>query len=85
MNPGPPSAPATTRTHLKNVFWPNIFVAAAFQILDNHQVACGLKRGSAAILNQNPILEMGSMVVSQKNYLKNNLFAEACSLSVIPA
>jgi hypothetical protein len=23
-----------TRTHLKNVFWPNIFVGASFQILD---------------------------------------------------
>jgi hypothetical protein len=47
------------RTHLKNVFWPNIFVGASFQILDNQQVACGLKLGPAAILNQNPIFEMG--------------------------
>jgi hypothetical protein len=33
---------------------------ASFQILDNQQVACGLKLGSAAILNQNPIFEMAS-------------------------
>jgi len=50
------------RTHLKNVFWPNIFVGVSFQILDNQQVACGLKLGSAAILNQNPIFETGSDV-----------------------
>jgi len=49
-----------TRTYLKNVFWPNIFVGASFQILDNLQVACGLKLGRAAILNQNPIFEIGS-------------------------
>jgi len=48
------------RTRLKNVFWLNIFVGASFQILDNQQVACGLKSGPAAILNQNPIFEMGS-------------------------
>jgi hypothetical protein len=48
------------RTHLKNVFWPNIFVGASFQILDILQYACGLKLGPAAILNQNPIFEMGS-------------------------
>jgi len=55
-----------SRTHLKNVFWPNIFAGASFQILDNHQVACGLKLRPAAILNQNPIFEMGSSIVSQK-------------------
>ena len=48
------------RTHLKNVFWPNIFVGASFQILDIQQYASGLKLGPAAILNQNPIFEMGS-------------------------
>jgi hypothetical protein len=48
------------RTHLKNVFWPNIFVGASFQILDIQQYACGLKLGPAAILNQNPIFEIGS-------------------------
>ena len=49
-----------TRTHLKNVFWPNIFVGASLQILDIQQYACGLKLGPAAILNQNPIFEMRS-------------------------
>ena len=50
-----------TRTHLKNAFWLNIFVGASFQILDNQQVACGLKLGPAAILNQNPIFKIGSI------------------------
>jgi hypothetical protein len=49
-----------TKTHLKNVFWPNIFVGASFQILDIQQYASGLKLGPAAILNQNPIFEIGS-------------------------
>ena len=31
------------RIHLKNVFWPNIFVGASFQILDIQQYACGLR------------------------------------------
>jgi len=48
------------RSHLKNVFLPNIFVGASFQILDNQQVASGFKLGPAAILNQNPIFEMTS-------------------------
>jgi hypothetical protein len=50
--------PVFVRTHLKNVFWPNIFVGASFQILDIQQYASGLKLGPAAILNQNPIFEM---------------------------
>jgi hypothetical protein len=53
---------AVIRTHLKNVFWPNIFVGASFQILDIQQYASGLKLRPAAILNQNPIFEMGSNV-----------------------
>jgi hypothetical protein len=53
------------RNHLKNVFWPNIFVGAAFQILDIQQYASGLKLGPAAILNQNPIFEMVSKCVIQ--------------------
>jgi len=60
---GPHASPifyAKIRSYLKNVFWPHIFVGASFQILDNHQVACGLKLGSAAIWNQNPIFEMAS-------------------------
>ena len=48
------------RSHLKNVFWPNIFVGASLQILDIQQYASGLKFGPAAILNQNPIFEMAS-------------------------
>ena len=64
------------RSHLKNVFWPNIFVGASLQILDIQQYASGLrptrsirsdgescnagKLGSAAILSQNPIFEMAS-------------------------
>jgi len=48
------------RTHLKNVFWPNIFVGVSFKILDIQQYASGFKLGSASILNQNPIFEMGS-------------------------
>jgi hypothetical protein len=49
------------RTHLKNVFWPPAFggVGASFQILNIQQYASGLKLGPAAILNQNPIFEMG--------------------------
>ena len=59
------------RTHLKNVFWPNLFVGASFQIFNIQQYASGLKLGPAArvpakplgedgILNQNPIFEKGS-------------------------
>jgi len=46
-----------SESYLKNAFWPNIFVGASFQILDNQQVACGFKLDSAEILNQNPIFE----------------------------
>ena len=53
----------TGRTHLKNVFWPNIFVGASLQILDIQQYASGIKLGPAAILNQNPIFEMGSILI----------------------
>ena len=49
-----------TRTHLKKVFWPNICVGASFQLLEIHEYDCGLKLGSALILNQNPFLEIGS-------------------------
>ena len=60
------------RSHLKNVFWPNIFVDAAFKILDIQQYASGLKLGPAVrvpakplgedgILNQNPIFERASV------------------------
>jgi hypothetical protein len=58
-----PAALIITRTYLKNVFWPPAFfggIGASFKILDIQQYACGYKFGSAAILNQNPIFEMGS-------------------------
>jgi hypothetical protein len=48
------------RNHLKNVFWPNIFVGDPFQILDIQQYASGLKLLPAAILDQNLIFEMAS-------------------------
>ena len=54
-----------SRTHLKNVFWPNIFVGASLQILNIQQYASGLKLGPAAILNQNPIIEMDSNNLSR--------------------
>ena len=53
------------RTHLKNVFWPPACfggIGAEFQILDILQYASGLKLGPAAILNQNPIFEIGSNI-----------------------
>ena len=53
--------------HLKNVFWPNIFVGASFKILDIQQYACGFKLGPAAILNQNPIFETASKIGTKKN------------------
>jgi hypothetical protein len=56
------------RTQLKNVFWPNIFVGASFQILNIQQYASGLKIGPAAILNQNPIFEMGSKKINEPVY-----------------
>jgi len=59
---GPAYKDLSIRTHLKNVFWPNTFVGASFQILDPPQADCGLKLGPAAILNQNPIFEMGSRI-----------------------
>jgi hypothetical protein len=57
---GPAYARMICRTDLKNVFWPNIFVGASLQIFDIQQYASGFKLGPAAILNQNPIFEMGS-------------------------
>jgi hypothetical protein len=50
------------RTYLKNVFWPPASggIGPLFQILNIQQYASGLKLGSAAILNQNPIFEIGS-------------------------
>jgi hypothetical protein len=45
-------------SHLKKIFWPNIFVGSRFQILNIQAYASGLKPGSAVILNQNPFFEM---------------------------
>jgi len=58
---------AISRTYLKNVFWPNIFVGASFKILDIQQYACGFKLGPAAILNQNPIFETASKIETKRN------------------
>jgi hypothetical protein len=63
------------KSHLKNVLWPNIFVGASFQILDIQQYASGLKLGPAAILNQNPIFEMASGVLSQIPFSANRIEA----------
>jgi hypothetical protein len=57
------------RTQLKNVFWPNLFVGAAFKILDIQQYASGFKLSPAAILNQNPIFEMGSSKVKRVRFI----------------
>ncbi len=46
------------RSYLKKVFWPNLGVRSGFQILDIPEYACGLKPGSAYILDQNPFFEM---------------------------
>jgi hypothetical protein len=45
-------------------------MGALFQILDIQQVACGLKPGPAAILNQNPIFEMPSNKKATRLYLQ---------------
>ena len=42
--------------------WPNLCVEPSFQLLDILEYACGLKLGSALILNQNPFFEMASIV-----------------------
>jgi hypothetical protein len=44
-----------SRRYLKNVFWLKVFVGASFLILEILKYSSGLKRGSAATLNQNPI------------------------------
>jgi hypothetical protein len=54
------------KTHLKNVFWPPAFggIGASRKILNIQPYASGFKLRPAAILNQNPIFETGSIVVS---------------------
>jgi hypothetical protein len=49
-----------TRSYLKKVFWPNLFVGASFQVPIRLRRTCGLKLGSASIFNQNPFFEMAS-------------------------
>jgi hypothetical protein len=44
-------------------FGPISLLVPRFKILNNQQVACGLKLGPVAILNQNPIFEMGSRIL----------------------
>ena len=53
-----PCRDAVTKSHLKKVFWPNLCVGTAFQILDILEYACGLERSPVLSLNQNPIFEM---------------------------
>jgi len=63
-------------------------VGASFQILDNQQVACGLKLGSVAIWNQNPIFEMGSIrlgVQSSKVQGSNVERFESSGSGILPA
>ena len=54
------------RSYLKKVFWHNLFVGTAFQILDIPEYACGLQRSPALSLNQNPVFEMASTVAHCK-------------------
>jgi len=49
------------RSYLKKVFWPNLCVGTAFQILGVLEYACGLQRGPALSLNQNPIFVKASI------------------------
>ena len=57
-------------TQLKNVFWPKLFVGTSFKILNIQQYASGFKLGSASILKQNPIFEMGSSKFVSDNEIK---------------
>jgi len=52
-----------SKSDLKNVFWPNVFVGASFKILTIRlRRTCGFKIGPTATLSQNPIFEMASIV-----------------------
>jgi hypothetical protein len=42
-------------------------IGASLQILDIQPYACGLKLGTAAILNQNPIFETAFKIGTKKN------------------
>ena len=59
------------RSYLKKVFWPNLFVGTAFQILDILDYACGLQRGPALSLNQNPIFETASITQRVRGFSYN--------------
>ena len=45
-----PEFQADIRSYLKNVFWPNVFVGASFQILEILKYSSGLKLISAALV-----------------------------------
>jgi len=51
-----------SRSDLKNVFWPKVFVGASFKILEILMYSSGFELGTAATLNQNPIFEMASII-----------------------
>jgi hypothetical protein len=55
-----PAQRHTSRSYLKIIFWPNLGVGASFLVLDILEYDCGLKLGSALILNQNLYFEMAS-------------------------
>jgi hypothetical protein len=53
------------RSYLKIIFWPNLGVGASFSVLDVLDYACGLKLGTALILNQNLYFEMASIHIEE--------------------
>ena len=67
----------STRSPLKNVFWPNLFVGPSFQILEILQYSSGLKLVSAVTLNQNPIFERASEALSIQVLLKGTLLRKS--------
>ena len=60
----PPLADVLLRNHLKKVFCPNFCVGTSFQLLEILYYVCGLNLGPALNLNQNPIFEMASHIIS---------------------
>jgi len=53
-------SPTLPRSCFKTVFWPNLGVGVLFQLLEILEYVCGLKRGPALTLNQNPSFETAS-------------------------
>ena len=51
------------RTYLKIIILTQSRCWSLFQVLDIHEYACGLKRGSALILNQNFYFEMAHSLI----------------------